>query len=258
MEIRINLIENIKSDTCCKSYNAHAFKLTFVKQTKNIMKKVVLTIIIFSFAIITIACQKANPVENATVNMTASLASIQQSVTLLPKEPLEEAELARILFIREEEKLAYDVYKTMFDKYGVTVFQNVPNSELSHMESMLTIIKKYDLDDPIDVNPRGIFKNSALQELYTKLIDKGNISLLSAYQVGALIEELDISDLNSSLAVTNNQDVRLVYDFLNKGSRNHLRSFFKNIKMLNGTYIPIYISQSEFDSIVNSANERFW
>jgi hypothetical protein len=233
--------------------------VTFDKQTnKNIMKKITKLMIILSLTILASACQKSNPVENATVNMTASLVSIQQSVTLLPKEPLEEAELARILFIREEEKLAYDVYKTMFDKYGVTVFQNVPNSELSHMESMLTIIKKYDLIDPIDVNPRGIFKNTTLQALYNQLIEKGNISLLSAYQVGALIEELDISDLNSSLAVTNNQDVRLVYDFLNKGSRNHLRSFFKNIKMLNGTYIPIYISQSEFDSIVNSANERFW
>jgi len=222
------------------------------------MKKVVVRIIIFSFAMIAIACQKTNPVENATVNMTASLASIQQSVTFLPKESLEEAKLARILFIREEEKLAYDVYKTMFDKYGVTVFQNVPNSELSHMEAMLTIIKKYDLVDPINVNPMGIFKNTTLQALYTKLIDQGNISLLSAYQVGALIEELDISDLTSSLAVTNNQDVRLVYDFLNKGSRNHLRSFYKNIKNFNGGYIPIYLSQSEFDSIVNSANERFW
>jgi len=63
--------------------------------------------------------------------------------------------------------------------------------------------------------------------------------------------------LNSSLAVTNNQDIRLVYDFLNKGSRNHLRSFYKNIKNLNGTYTPIYISQTEFDAIVNSATERF-
>jgi hypothetical protein len=190
--------------------------------------------------------------------MTASLALVQKSVSSLPKETLEEVELARILFIREEEKLAYDVYKTMFDKYGATVFQNIPNSELSHMESMLTIIKKYELVDPVDVNPRGIFKNTTLQALYNQLIEKGNISILSAYQVGALIEELDISDLTSSQAVTNNQDVRLVYDFLNKGSRNHLRSFYKNIKFSNGTYTPIYLSQSEFDSIVNSATERFW
>jgi hypothetical protein len=222
------------------------------------MKKNVALMTVLSLTILLSACQKSNPVESAAVNMTASLALVQKSVSSLPKETLEEAELARILFIREEEKLAYDVYKTMFDKYGATVFQNIPNSELSHMESMLTIIKKYELVDPVDVNPRGIFKNTALQTLYNQLIEKGNISILSAYQVGALIEELDISDLTSSLAVTNNQDVRLVYDFLNKGSRNHLRSFYKNIKFSNGTYTPIYLSQSEFDSIVNSATERFW
>ena len=222
------------------------------------MKKNVALMTVLSLTILLSACQKSNPVESAAVTMTASLALVQKSVSSLPKETLEEAELARILFIREEEKLAYDVYKTMFDKYGATVFQNIPNSELSHMESMLTIIKKYELVDPVDVNPRGIFKNTALQTLYNQLIEKGNISILSAYQVGALIEELDISDLTSSLAVTNNQDVRLVYDFLNKGSRNHLRSFYKNIKFSNGTYTPIYLSQSEFDSIVNSATERFW
>jgi len=222
------------------------------------MKKNIALMTVLSLTILLSACQKSNPVESAAVNMTASLALVQKSVSSLPKETLEEAELARILFIREEEKLAYDVYKTLFDKYGATVFQNIPNSELSHMESMLTIIKKYELVDPVDVNPRGIFKNTALQTLYNQLIEKGNISILSAYQVGALIEELDISDLTSSLAVTNNQDVRLVYDFLNKGSRNHLRSFYKNIKFSNGTYTPIYLSQSEFDSIVNSATERFW
>ena len=96
-----------------------------------------------------------------------------------------------------------------------------------------------------------------MQSLYTQLISKGRVSLLSAFQVGATIEDLDISDLNSSLSVTNNQDVRLVYNFLNKGSRNHLRSFYKNILNTNGTYTPTYISQAEFDLIVNSAMEKF-
>jgi hypothetical protein len=203
-------------------------------------------------------CSKNNdPINAVQGNMTTSLAAINQTVINLPTEPLDEAEKARILFIREEEKLAYDVYQTMFDIYGVNVFQNIPNSELSHMEAMLTIIKKYNLVDPMETNARGVYANPVLQSLYNQLVSQGRVSLLAAYQVGATIEELDISDLNSSLVVTNNQDVRLVYDFLNKGSRNHLRSFYKNIKNWNGTYIPIYITQTEFDAIVNSAMERF-
>lgn len=108
----------------------------------------------------------------------------------------------------------------------------------------------------MDTNPRGKFEDQNLQLLYTSLVSQGNVSLLSAYQVGAKIEELDIFDLNKSIAVTNNQDVRLVYDFLNKGSRNHLRSFYKNLKNVGGSYSPIFITQAEFDAIVNSPTEK--
>jgi hypothetical protein len=232
--------------------------MTFGKTKNNNMKK--LTTNLFAFALViglTSCTQNDDPVVMGQVNMTTSLAAINQTVINLPTEPLDDAEKARILFIREEEKLAYDVYQTMFDIYGVNVFQNIPNSELSHMEAMLTIIKKYNLTDPMETTARGIYANPVLQSLYTQLVSQGRVSLLAAYQVGATIEDLDISDLNTSLAVTNNQDVRLVYDFLSKGSRNHLRSFYKNIKNWNGTYIPIYITQAEFDAIVNSAMERF-
>ena len=228
------------------------------KTNNNNTKKLTTKFFAFALVIGLASCTKNDdPVITTQVNMTASLAAINQTVINLPTESLEEAEKARILFIREEEKLAYDVYQTMFDIYGVNVFQNIPNSELSHMEAMLTIIKKYNLTDPMEKNARGVFVNTTLQALYTQLVSQGRVSLLAAYQVGATIEDLDISDLNSSLAVTNNQDVRLVYDFLNKGSRNHMRSFYKNIKNWNGTYTPVYITQAEFDAIVNSPTERF-
>ena len=149
--------------------------------------------------------QNNDPIIPTQVNMTASLATMQQTVSNLPTEPLDDAEKARILFffIREEEKLAYDVYQTMFDIYGVSVFQNIPNSELSHMEAMLSIIKKYNLTDPLVTNARGVFVNTNLQVLYNQLVSQWRVSLLAAYQVGATIEDLDISDLNSSLEVTN-------------------------------------------------------
>ena len=221
------------------------------------MKNVMRSFGLFVFVGVLGNCQKAGPADNFQNSMTTSLSLMQQAVANLPVEPLDDAEKARILFIREEEKLAYDVYQTMFELYGVNVFQNIPNSELSHMESMLNIIKKYNLADPMDTNPRGIYLNTTLQALFTQLVNQGKTNLVSAYKVGCLIEELDISDLTKSLDVTNNQDVRLIYDFLNKGSRNHLRSFYKNLTYLNGSYTPVYISQSSFDAIINSPTERF-
>jgi hypothetical protein len=202
------------------------------------------------------SCEKGGPMDTGQENLTQSLAAVQSSVTNLPLETLDSAERERILFIREEEKLAYDVYQTLFDRYGVKIFQNIPNSEMSHMEAMLSIIKKYQLIDPMDKNPRGIFTDPALQSLYNALVSQGQVSLLAAYQVGAKIEELDIYDLNKSIAVTNNQDVKLVYDFLNKGSRNHLRSFYKNLSNAGGTYSPVYISLAEFTAIVTTPTEK--
>ncbi len=202
------------------------------------------------------SCEKGGPMDTGQENLTQSLAAVQSSVTNLPLESLDPAERERILFIREEEKLAYDVYQTLFDRYGVKIFQNIPNSEMSHMEAMLSIIKKYQLIDPMDKNPRGIFTDPALQSLYNALVSQGQVSLLAAYQVGAKIEELDIYDLNKSIAVTNNQDVKLVYDFLNKGSRNHLRSFYKNLSNAGGTYSPVYISLAEFTAIVTTPTEK--
>jgi hypothetical protein len=217
------------------------------------MKNVVLLlfgVILFS------SCEKGGPLESGQENLSQRLMAIQNSVASLPLESLEPAEKERILFIREEEKLAYDVYQTLFDQYGVKIFQNIPNSELSHMEAMLIIIKKYQLVDPMDTHPRGVFTDPVLQSLYNALVGQGHVSLLAAYQVGAKIEELDIYDLNKSIALTNNQDVKLVYDFLNKGSRNHLRSFYKNLVNVGGAYSPVYISTSEFNAIVTTPTEK--
>lgn len=202
------------------------------------------------------SCEKGGPIGDDQANLSQSLAAIKTTVQNLPTETLEVEEKERILFIREEEKLAYDVYQAMFDIYGVKIFQNIPNSELSHMEAILVIINKYQLVDPMDNNPRGVFANADLQNLYNSLVSQGNRNILSAYQVGAKIEELDIFDLNKSIAVTNNQDIKLVYDFLNKGSRNHLRSFFKNLTNAGGTYTPVFITKAEFDAIVTTPTEK--
>ncbi len=74
--------------------------------------------------------------------------------------------------------------------------------------------------------------------------------------VGATIEDLDIKDLQEAAVQTDKQDIIAVYANLERGSRNHMRSFTKNITRLGGTYTPEYISQSEYDAIISSENER--
>jgi hypothetical protein len=86
-------------------------------------------------------------------------------------------------------------------------------------------------------------------------VAQGNASVLDAYKVGATIEDLDIFDLKNALTTIDNQDIKLVYDMLTKGSRNHMRSFYKNILNVGSTYTPQYITQAEFDAIINSPME---
>ena len=92
-----------------------------------------------------------------------------------------------------------------------------------------------------------------MQELYTSLTAKGRVSVAEALTVGAIIEDLDIHDLDTFKKETNKEDILLTYANLQKGSRNHLRAF---VKTNGGNYVPQYISQVEYSSIINSPQER--
>jgi hypothetical protein len=103
---------------------------------------------------------------------------------------------------------------------------------------------------------RGEFKNTELQEIYNYLIELSDISLLEALKVGNIIEDLDIKDLALNEARTEKIDLLSVYGSLKCGSRNHLRNFNNQLILNGGSYIPEYISQEEFETIVNSTNEK--
>jgi hypothetical protein len=158
--------------------------------------------------------------------------------------------------MREEEKLARDVYLALADTWGVKVFSNIAVSEATHMEAVGDLLVRYGITDPITTDTRGVFTNPDLQQLYTDLVARGSISAAEAFQVGALIEDLDINDLENLLAETNKADIRIVYENLQKGSRNHLRAFTRQIERGGDTYEPTYISEAEYQSIIESRQER--
>lgn len=202
------------------------------------------------------SCSKEGTTANNTnKNSNFNIANLQAQIISLPKELLSPSELSTLYLMREEEKLARDVYISLYNKWGVNIFSNISNSEQTHMDAILILLNKYSLTDPVGSNAVGVFNNATLQNLYTQLIEQGNTSVAEAYKVGATIEDLDIFDLKSALLNNDNQDIKLVYDMLTKGSRNHMRSFYKNILNVGGIYIPQHITQSEFDAIINSPME---
>lgn len=168
---------------------------------------------------------------------------------------LSQNEINDLLFLREEEKLARDVYLYSYDAYGLQIFKNIASSESSHMNSVLNLLNKYNIDDPALTN-RGEFKNTELQAIYNNLTEQSNISLLEALKVGNIIEDLDINDLTLNENRTTNIDLLNVYSVLKCGSRNHLRNFYNQLLLNGGSYVPQFITSDEFESIINSSNEK--
>lgn len=169
----------------------------------------------------------------------------------LPKGDLTTAERDALLFMREEEKLAHDVYVTLAEQWSLPIFQNIANSETTHTEAVKALLERYNLTDPVGSNDVGVFTNGTLQTLYDQLVADGRQSLAAALQVGATIEDLDIVDLQQRVAESDNADIALVFNHLTSGSHNHLRAFVRTLEQQTGeSYQPQYLDQTAYDAII--------
>jgi hypothetical protein len=177
-------------------------------------------------------------------------------ISSLPHEELSESEIKGLMQMREEEKLARDVYSTLYQEWDHQIFRNIAQSEQRHMDAVKTLLDKYNLIDPVIDDTVGVFSDPELQNLYYELVGKGRISHNQALFVGAMIEDLDIFDLKEFIQEADNVDIKTVYQNLMKGSRNHLRAFVSRLTAYGDTYEAIYLTQEEIDEIVNSAMER--
>jgi hypothetical protein len=174
----------------------------------------------------------------------------------LPKEDLSQAEKDGLLLMREEEKLAHDVYTKLYEKWGEKIFSNISDSEQTHTDMVKELLDKYDLTDPSIGKALGEFENTDMLNLYIELVAQGSKSVIDALNVGALIEDLDIQDLEELIKESDNEDILTVYQNLQKGSRNHLRSFTNVLNRNGETYTPQYISQDMYEEIIGTPSEN--
>ncbi len=187
-----------------------------------------------------------------TKTLSASASNLSNTATV---SSLSLEEIAALKFMREEEKLAHDVYVALFNVWGANVFSQIALSETTHTQAILALLTQYGIDDPAAGKAPGVFEDPALQTLYNTLIVMGQPTLIDALKVGALIEETDIHDINEKKEVTNEADILQVYDSLLCGSRNHLRAFNGELLAQGVTYVPQVIAQAEWDAIANAAAE---
>jgi len=217
---------------------------------KKYLGKAYIILIISSFSLT--FC--SSPAESDNLNYSDDLEKIFETTATGNLNPAEEQGL---IFMREEEKLARDVYITLYEKWNMNVFNNISQSEQKHTDAIKFLLDRYGLEDPMTTDEIGHFENDDLQNLYDDLVEKGDVSLDAALRVGCAIEEIDILDLEKYISeIEENEDIILVYDNLLRGSRNHLRAFVRNIENQGSTYSAQYMTPEAYDIIISNYMER--
>lgn len=170
---------------------------------------------------------------------------------------LTEVEKADLAYMREEEKLARDLYLAFHDLYGTPAFGNIATAEQRHMASVLILLERYGLEDPVVDNGRGIFSDPDLAALYEQLLAEGSESLTEALRVAAAVEEIDILDLQESLANTDEVDIKRVYGNLLAGSTNHLRAYSALWEGQTGqSYVPQFMDVDAYEALAGGQSGR--
>lgn len=159
-----------------------------------------------------------------------------------------------LIFMLEEEKLARDTYIYLDELWDMNQFANIQNSEQSHINAVANLLDGFGVEHTI--LPEGEFVNQGIQGLYDTFIEDGALSITEALKVGATIEDLDIVDLEEYLNATSNATIRSVYERLQCGSRNHLRSFVLALENVGSTYTPKFLTEVDYSQIINDSSER--
>lgn len=183
-----------------------------------------------------------------------SLDPAKDALALAPTGGPSPEEIVDLLFIREEEKLARDVYLVLGEQYeadGLPIFFNIAASEQRHMDAVKRLLDGFGLEDPVGDNGIGEFFSDAIQGLYDQLLQDGQVGLAEGLAVGAFIEEYDILDLEHAIDRAELPEIIKVYEHLRDGSLNHLRAFVPAYEMVSGqAYVPELILQADFDAIM--------
>ena len=167
-----------------------------------------------------------------------------------------DAKIADVTFLREEEKLARDVYLTLHKRWGLQIFDNISRSEQRHMDRMHSLLASYDAPDPVKSDEVGAFTNPELAALYKKLTRQGEKSETQALLVGATIEDLDIRDITAMKKRTSASEALDAFDKLLCGSRNHMRAFTRQLAARGVVYEAQYISAAELAAIIAGDHEQ--
>ncbi len=165
------------------------------------------------------------------------------------RQTLKANEIDTLLWMREEEKLARDVYLSLQAPGNPALFARIALSEQRHFDAMGNRISQYGLADSA-LPVAGAFTQPELQALFQQLTSQSAISEIQALTVGAMIEDMDIADLLAAIESTNHPILKRTYENLLEGSKNHLRAFVGALRSAGADYTPTHIDPLLFATIL--------
>lgn len=167
----------------------------------------------------------------------ASLVLLGIAAPLAAAEAPTDEVAAMLAFMREEEKLAHDVYLLFSEMYagqeaGSKIFARIAESELRHTDAVKGLLDEYGLPDPAAGMAPGQFVNPSLQDLYTALVSVGELGYTEALGVGVVIEQKDMTDIVAAIELSvAYADIVQVYSNLLTGSEHHLAAFLNVLEV---------------------------
>ncbi|MDC7231453.1 MAG: DUF2202 domain-containing protein [Sphaerochaetaceae bacterium] len=186
-----------------------------------------------------------------SATLSAQPISEQQAELSQTEEMVETTGSEGLLYMAEEEKLARDVYLALYDMWGSRVFLNIANAEQQHMDAVSAIMNDKEIANPASTLVIGVFHNTEIAELYESLVAQGSTSIEEAFLVGAIIEDLDIYDLQRFIEASEDEVEIWVYNNLLRGSESHMRAFVRQLDRYGLEYTARYISDAELSRILS-------
>ena len=105
----------------------------------------------------------SNSAEAEPVANYSDQAISAEAINELPLEDVSPGEMNGLVFMREEEKLARDVYLTLHEQWGRRVFANISKSEQRHTDAIKYLLLKYEISDPVTEDSLGVFKHDLIK-----------------------------------------------------------------------------------------------
>ena len=90
---------------------------------------------------------------------------------------------SQLQYLREEEKLARDVYLTLYQRWELRIFDNIAGAEQRHMDRIGAVLAARQIPDPVTDDSVGVFQDASLGALYQELVQRGSNSALDALRV---------------------------------------------------------------------------